>query len=285
MHNDELIITFPGWSLQICLSKLSESAQRYYRNFITNRYAGFVDSGSEGSSTINLYATKRPPYLSVDAESLPVIIEPDGQRIKFISLYEKGWFDFDARYGELELCVPDDIGQSATGCPENFLRVLYAWECIEQRAILMHAAGIIRNGSGYVFYGHSGSGKTTTTMLSPGVQILSDDLVVLRIIDERVVVQGVPFRGAMRTVPRPDGSAPLVGIFSLNKATEHRIELMSSGTAIGSMAACVPFVLFTPQQAFRVLAICSEIVRRIPVRRLSFKQDPGFWEVIDAQDS
>ncbi len=54
------------------------------------------------------------------------------------------------------------------GNPENYLRVIYAWRCLEQGALLVHASGVIRRGRGFVFFGPSGSGKTTSARLSPG---------------------------------------------------------------------------------------------------------------------
>ena len=68
-----------------------------------------------------------------------------------------------------------DIASSALA---NFLRVTYALLLIRHGGFLFHSAGMIRNGCGYLFYGHSGSGKTTVSRLSQNhVTLLSDDLV------------------------------------------------------------------------------------------------------------
>src|SRR5207247_1225576 len=62
---------------------------------------------------------------------------------------------------------------------ENFLRILTASHILESGGFLLHASGVVRAGRAYVFFGPSGSGKTTVTHLSPGDQVLSDDLTLV----------------------------------------------------------------------------------------------------------
>jgi hypothetical protein len=144
----------------------------------------------------------------------------------------------------------------------------------------------VQRGRGYVFFGRSGSGKTTTTRLSPGAAILSDDLVILRCVEiagrPAVQVYGVPFRGDLAEAPRRNAAAPLAGLYALVKDTDHFWEPLAAHAAVGQLSACVPFVMSRPADAGRVLALCAEITARVPVRTLHFRRDPGFWKVIDA---
>jgi hypothetical protein len=202
--------------------------------------------------------------------------ELDGQ-VEFASYYEKGWFNLDTSFGEL-LMRPE-------GNLENFLRVLYAWRCLTQEALLLHASGLVRDGRGYVFFGPSGSGKTTVTRLSEGALVLSDDLVILKCEDmdgePSVRVYGAPFRGELAEAARSNASAPLAGLFSLVKDERHFTKEISPSVADARLVASVPFVTGQPSGAGRALALCAEISCRVQVKELHFRRDPGFWEVID----
>lgn len=194
-------------------------------------------------------------------------------RLEFRSHFEAGWLDWNAGQGTLIM--------RPQGNPENFLRVVYAWRCLDADALLLHSSGIIRSGRGYVFFGPSGSGKTTITRLAQAHTILSDDLVIIKKQGARFRVYGVPFRGDLPEAPRTNAVADAYGIFALVKDTAHRVEALPAPEAVARLSACVPFVMAQPENARRVTAICAELHAAVPVRVLHFSRDNGFWEVID----
>lgn len=193
-------------------------------------------------------------------------------RLNFESHYEKGWVERGSRHAELVMREEGD--------PENFLRVIYAWMCLERQALLVHACGVIRGEAGYVFFGPSGDGKTTTASLSSAFIVLSDDLVILKQAAGEWRVYGVPFRGDLPEAPRSNRNAPLRGIFSLVKDTNHHIEPLKSFEAVARLAACVPFVMGQHGSAQRVTDLCVGLNAAVPIRALHFRRDPGFWELI-----
>jgi len=194
-------------------------------------------------------------------------------RLEFRSHFEMGWLDWNSGQGALEM--------RPRGSPENFLRVLYAWRCLEQDALLLHASGIIRDGRGYVFFGPSGSGKTTITRLSQAHTVLSDDLVIIKKQDARWRVYGVPFRGDLPEAPRTNAAADLRRIFALKKDAAHQVTTLSAPEAVARLSACVPFVMTQPEHARRVTATCAALNAAVPARTLHFRRDAEFWEVID----
>jgi hypothetical protein len=207
---------------------------------------------------------------------MPIVIRTQNNagRISFESHNEKGWVDRAAGLGQLTL--------RADGDPENFLRVLYAWLVLEQPGLLLHAAGVISNGKGYVFFGHSGSGKTTTARFSLGLgkTVLSDDLVIIKKRGDRFWLYGVPFRGDFPEAPRVNADAELAGIFALVQDTEHRIEPMAMPEAVGRLVSCAPFVMAQPASSARVMEASTALATSVPVRALHFRRDPGFWDLI-----
>ncbi len=124
-------------------------------------------------------------------------------RLLYTSYYEQGWIDLAKGRGRLVL--------RPQAQPENFLRVAFARLALAHDGLLLHAGGLIRNGCGYVFFGHSGAGKSTVAALAPqGSTLLSDDLVLLRLhkepsgpAPEQVWLHSVPFCGEALPAPRP----------------------------------------------------------------------------------
>jgi hypothetical protein len=282
LEQDIVGISLAGMGMQIELRGLSDSQRVYYLRSFNERYAAFYTPIENISARIGLSVTSGPPYLEIVPGPLLVESRRIGSRLEYTSYYEKGWYDFDARSGALELRAESiEPVKAQAGDPENFLRVVYAWTCLDEGALLLHAAGLIHSDAGYAFFGPSGSGKTTITSLSDGAQILSDDLVILKLQDTGVRLYGVPFRGEMPEAPRMNLAAPLKGLFALKKAGEHCLEAVPVGVGVGYLSACVPFVMSSPEHAGRVLHLCDEIVRRVPVQILHFKRDTKFWSVIN----
>lgn len=241
---------------------------------IVQRYEAFTVPPSPALVTIRLRTEPGRDYLPVTpGETWQIHTHRRGEYVDFESYFEKGWVDFAAGQGELVM--------RPQGNPENFLRVLYAWLGIDRHMLLLHASGIISNGRGFVFYGHSGSGKTTVTTFSLDRTVLSDDIVIVKKVDGVYRVFGVPFRGDMPEAPRTNASAPVVGLSILVKDQEHFLAPLETPLAVARLASCVPFVMNQPETAERVTQICADLVAHVPPRALHFRRDPGFWRLLD----
>jgi hypothetical protein len=65
-------------------------------------------------------------------------------------------------------------------------------------SIIVHSCGINYHGKGILFVGESGAGKSTLTRIwnkEDGVEILSDDRIIIRKIDDRYWMYGTPWHG------------------------------------------------------------------------------------------
>lgn len=266
----DLSLSIAALPVTISLGGLEQSSQR----LIVERYAAFAVPERARAPRFELHIEPGPPFIPFQVGgSWQVRTTASEGRIEFESHLEKGWIDISGGEGSLVM--------RPEGNPENFLRVLYAWLCLENDAVLLHAAGIVREGRGYVFFGPSGSGKTTVTRLSLDNTVLSDDLVILKREGDMVRVHGVPFRGDMPEAPRTNVSAVVQGLFMLVKGVDHRLTPVPQVEAAARLTACVPFVMADPANAARVLVTCASIVERMPVRALHFRPDSEFWRVID----
>jgi len=240
---------------------------------LRERYAAFLAPLQGGAAVIRLQQEEGPPFVPWQPGPWQIRTARHGRRVVFESHLEKGWVDLATGHGCLTL--------RGGGDPENFLRVLYAWLCLDAGALLLHAAGVIRHGRGYVFCGPSGSGKTTVARLSPPHTVLSDDLVILKKDGRSLWVCGVPFRGDLPEAPRANAAAELAGVFLLAKADKHYLVPAPAPEAVARLAACVPFLMGQPAAAARVMDLCADLVAAVPVRWLHFRRDAGLWEVID----
>jgi hypothetical protein len=274
----DLAFEIAGLATRLVCAGLDEAA----RGRIAEHYAAFaIPQAAAAPVLVEVVVVPGEPFLPLGQPRWQVRTWNEDGRTHFVSHLEAGWFELRNGRGELTL--------RPGGNPENFLRVLYAWRCLEIGALLVHAGGVLRGEQGWVFFGPSGSGKTTTVSLSPQAQVLSDDLVILACESSpaaaQVIVHGVPFRGDLPEAPRLNACAPLAGLFALEKSDAHTVALLPWSEAVARLAASVPFVMSQAHSAGRVLSLCAEINRRVPARLLRFRRDPGFWSVIDERSA
>ncbi len=267
---DSLSVNIAGWPITLHLDECNE----HTRARLAEYYQAFVAPHDPAGLQIRVHVEPGSAYIPlIPGNSFQIRCTVESGRLNFVSHFEKGSVDWVGARGT---CTMREGGD-----PENFLRVIYGYLCAETDGLLLHANGVIRNGRGYVFFGPSGSGKTTTARLSLEHTVLSDDIVIVRKQDGRFRVFGVPFRGDFVEGPRVNASADLTGAFSLVKDTRHEIIPLAPPVATAQLAACVPFVMEQPSMARRVTETCADLATHVPVRELHFRQDSGFWEVID----
>lgn len=239
-----------------------------------DRYAAFVVPALHAGLSIRVRTEPGPEFVPLSiATTWQIRTDEHNGLIRFESYDEKGWVDRIKGQGELVMRPQGD--------PENYLRVLFSWMCLEQQGLLLHACGVISNGKGFVFFGPSGSGKTTVARLSLDRTVLSDDLVIIKKSGSVFRLYGVPFRGDFPEAPRHNASAGLHGIYVLVKDRQHYLTPVLLPEAIARLTACVPFVMAQPGVAQRVSETCLAVATQVQVQALHFRIDPGFWEVID----
>ncbi len=267
--------------LAVQLDLLGMPAAR--RATIHARYGAFLDaklSGRASSSVvpaamISLQEVAGADFLAWEANApLPVRVRLVGERLWVRSPWESGWLDLASRVGVLTLRPRGDL--------ENFMRVVYAWLCLQRGGLLLHACGLRAGDRGYVFAGPSGAGKSTVAALSPGAIVLSDDLVALRPVRGRYYLYGTPFYGSAATAPRCDGCVPLAGFYMLVQAPHHALAPLTPAAALAQVVAATPFVTTLPAGAALTLGACARLVAQTSPQALHFRPDPGFWEVIHA---
>lgn len=166
----------------------------------------------------------------------------------------------------------------------NLLRWFLPPVLLRNGAFLLHGAGVIKDGKGYVFFGHSEAGKSTSVRLiseaDPQALILGDDGIIIQMREDGPYVHAAPLGcGYSREAP-PRECAPLAGLFVLNQAAEDRIEALSSSEAMTQLLASVMSVRFDDEAAARMELSYRFVSSKTGVRRLHFRKNSGFWPLV-----
>ncbi len=167
---------------------------------------------------------------------------------------------------------------------EYFLRIALAFFALQRDGLLVHCATLRRNGLVYLFVGQSGSGKSTVVALSAAAKratALGDDLILLRKHAGGWQAYGTPFWN-LEATGRDDQVAegPVAGIYKLVQDTVVFAEPMGRAAAAAELAANCPVVNDQPALLPALIDRCATIAAAIPVRRLHFRKDDAFWDVI-----
>ncbi|HYS78426.1 MAG TPA: hypothetical protein VEO94_06280, partial [Candidatus Dormibacteraeota bacterium] len=149
----------------------------------------------------------------------------------------------DTSSGEAELALVAETGELFDRGLENFLRALTASLILERGGLLLHASGVVRGGRAYMFFGPSGRGKTTVTILSPGDVVLSDDLSLIVRNGDRFEAAGVPFGMAHQRIPDTNASFPIASLNALSQGPQVRRERLTGAAAVAAIVASLPFVM------------------------------------------
>lgn len=159
-------------------------------------------------------------------------------------------------------------------------QILVARLLAERQGCYLHSSGVIMNGRGLLFVGHSSAGKSTTTlMLKEHVQVLCDDRNIVRRRPDGFRVYGTWSHGDVPEIS-PD-SAPLKAILFIEQSQRNEIlTLTSKAEAVKRLIACLIKPLETSDWWDRELALIAEIAGQVPCYRMLFDKSGAIVEKI-----
>lgn len=150
------------------------------------------------------------------------------------------------------------------------------------RGVEVHACGLIDgSGRGHLFVGQSGGGKTTTARLwqkHAGVEILSDDRIILRKLDGRLWMYGTPWHGEAE-LASPSRS-PLTAVYFLRHGRSNELTPLSPVEAVERFVTCGFPPFYNPSGIAFTLEFFEDVARAVPCYLLDFVPDAAAVEFI-----
>jgi hypothetical protein len=197
--------------------------------------------------------------------------------------YKSAWFDRNFETGHLVLSrqfFSDDRPVYPLEYPLDEVLMIHRLAC--GHGLEVHAVGLVDEmGRGHLFLGHSGAGKSTTARLwldQPGVQVLSDDRIILRTLGEKIFMYGTPWHGDAG-ISSPDCAA-VTNIYFLEQYRHNEILPLAPGVAAAELFARS----FVPRHCAKgldfSLGFMDRVTRQIPCNIFRFVPQQSAVEAI-----
>ena len=163
---------------------------------------------------------------------------------------------------------------------------VYKWIRHEEpHAYLVHGCGVLSGGTGLLFTGPSGIGKTTVASLAGDRTVLNDETVLVGRNGSGFNITGTPFDGGVPS--RAGVSERLSAVLMLRQADKVELKRLRNGDAYKQILAQVldssPLfdvsrLEYLPERA----DLSAELAASVPVYELGFRPDDSFWEVVES---
>jgi hypothetical protein len=250
-----------------------EGAQAVFLEQLRARYGAFIlPSSGRGASDFSLRLELEPaaaPRSSgsrrlAETEAHPLKVTAVGRAIA-----AERW-DFRARLAGRSVPGRGVLYHGEARCEASpfaldcLLRVVYATLLPRVGGMLIHGCGLRHAAIGVIFPGVSGAGKSTLARKAPDADdVLSDEIVAVRRLDDGWRVFGTPFWGDFARGGISMRSWPLRTVAILNQAREVAMTPITSSDATLRLLGC--FLAFTTDRASveRSLAVavrlCAEV--------------------------
>ena len=151
----------------------------------------------------------------------------------------------------------------------------------QERGVILHACGIVIEDRGILFVGESGAGKSTLATMwdqENGIDILSDDRVIVRKQGREFRVYGTPWHGeASFGSPR---EARLERIFFLSHGRENSVKDMTGIDPVSHLLTCSFPPLWDSQGMEVALEFFSQVAAQVPCKELSFKPEKSVLALV-----
>ncbi len=241
---------------------------------LVKRYAAFLQPDEAVTFSVHI---KRVGQASRPIDDRPLTFRAGGAH--FTAPDYSGDIDLVQQRGTLAVNTATPVEDV-----DYFIRTIYALRLFEAGGLLFHAAGLVRRDRGYLFFGHSGSGKTTVSRLSPEAIVLNDDLVAL-------TPEARSGNGPCTPRPFPippqhgvaigPGSAIVHGAYRLIQDRRVYVEDLPPALAVAEIVASCPIVCADPARTVDLLTRAGQLHAVVPIRHLHFLPDNSFWNVVE----
>lgn len=173
---------------------------------------------------------------------------------------------------------------------DNAAMLLFAFTTAPLKTLEMHASVIRREGKGYLFLGHSGTGKSTHSRMwlsrFPDAELLNDDNPIVRIYpaaqhSAKAVVYGSPWSG--KTPCYRNESAPIQAIVKLSQAPHNEVRTLRLPEAYAHVLSSSSGLKILPEMMDALYETISTLIQTVGVYGLECLPNTDAAEVCYCQ--
>ena len=159
---------------------------------------------------------------------------------------------------------------------QNFIARILA----DRKGCFFHSAGVVLQGNGLLFVGHSGAGKSTiATMLKREGTVLCDDRIIVRRYEKEFRIYGTWWSSDVPDIS--PNEAQLKRIFFLKKASDNRIEPVNGAMdIIKRLIPCLIKPFETADWWQKMLTLLEQIALEVRCYDLYFDKSGKVVDVI-----
>ncbi|WP_424358772.1 radical SAM protein [Methanocella sp. MCL-LM] len=207
---------------------------------------------------------------------LEISVDKDNTTPNKVAVFSQDHAKGDVYHRDAKVFESGDL-MALTTFPTD--QILLAPLLADRRGLIMHSAGMVINGHGLLFIGHSGAGKSTTvTMLQDEGEILCDDRIIVRRQDDGFRIYGTWSHGTVPIIS-PD-SAPLRAILLIEQSAENRLVPVGRGEIVRALPKFVVKTVGTESWWDHAFSMIGQLAREVPVYRLRLDKSGAVKSVI-----
>ena len=179
-----------------------------------------------------------------------------------------------ADWSEVQLWMQPEYVRFAI---DNAAMLVYAFATVGHQTLLFHSSVTMRGGKGYMFLGHSGTGKSTHSQqwkaAFDDTELLNDDNPAVRILSDGTVhVYGSPWSG--KTPCYKNADVPVAALVQLAQAPENKMTRLKMTQAYPYILASVSGLKILPSMMDTLYESIAKLLELTPVYRLECLPNP-----------
>jgi hypothetical protein len=217
----------------------------------------------------------------------------DPERHVLLELYGKSLLFLDRQENAASIFFPGAsslVGVALSGVLFRHLQLIFALLMGNFAGLMLHAAGVVKEGRGYAFVGPSGSGKTTLASSMEGdALVLADDGLIVRQAAGEFRVFATPWNilsGAWSSsVMSGIWDAPLrLVAFLCQDRQDRMVRLQASAATVMLLGnALPPLRAFSAADSEKALELAAGLCGTVPCYEMCLAQNGDVWRLIDGE--